>query len=129
MGDRCNIVVKENKHQIWLYGHWSGETYIQTVRDVLARGDRLDDRPYFTRILFCQFVHGNEEHETGFGIDDCIGDNEHEIIVVDLGVQKVYFVNEHELVDLRIPDDMPDLRQVWTLQEFAALSDKELPKR
>lgn len=82
MGDRCNVYIKEA--DVFLYGHWSGWTIAQTVRDALKRGrERWNDAPYLARIVLCEMVRGSELDLTGFGISHKLCDNERPIIVLD----------------------------------------------
>jgi hypothetical protein len=82
MGDRCNVYV--NGADVFLYGHWSGWTIAQTVRDALKRGrERWNDAPYLARIVLCEMVRGSFEELTGFGISRKLCDNERPIIVLD----------------------------------------------
>ena len=128
MGDRANIVIKDNDSQVWLYGHWGGDTYITAVHSTLNRHARWNDAPYLARMLFDAYTDGTSGQETGFGIDTSMGDNEHPIIVVDVALQSVYFVKEKNLEGRRIPDpDNYTPAQVWTFQTFSELAPDHLP--
>lgn len=88
MGDRCNVYVK--RADVFLYGHWSGYTIAETVRDALKRGrERWTDAPYLTRIVFCEMVQHDPLELTGFGISHKLCDNERPVIVLDPGNQTI----------------------------------------
>ena len=72
MGDRSAIVIhsKQFKTPITFYGHWSGETNITAVQNVLARTGRVGDPSYLTAQLFWEFANlGSYDGELSFGID------------------------------------------------------------
>ncbi len=75
MGDRANIIVKENKGSIHLYTHWQGYRIREILAAALDRGrSRWDDTAYLIRIIFCEMISGeNADETTGFGIstDHC----------------------------------------------------------
>ncbi len=72
MGDRGNIIIDK---KIWLYTHWTGSDLPDILRAALKRGrPRWDDRPYLTRIIFCDMLGGDTDGLTGFGIDYDLGD-------------------------------------------------------
>lgn len=111
MGDRGNIVIRQgtdSMDDVWFYTHWTGSRIKDVVKEALTRGqERWDDSPYLARIVFSSLVRGNEEELTGFGISTRICDNGHDIIVVDTVQQKVFTVRENELVDWRLPENLP----------------------
>lgn len=96
MGDRSNIVVQQsNGDRVFLYGHWMGEDSINIVHNVLARGERLTDTPYLTRIIFCEMVKGDADGDTGYGISTTMCDNDgYPLIVIDPSEQMVW-LEEH----------------------------------
>ena len=73
MGDRSAIVITSKQFQtpITLYGHWSGETNITAVKNVLARTDRVGDPSYLTAQIFHEFATGLGDYDgrLSFGID------------------------------------------------------------
>ena len=79
MGDRANVLVKDDKSKVYLYTHWSGEELPTTLQIALKRKQRWDDSYYLTRIIFCAMVKGNEDGETGFGISSVVGDGDNRI--------------------------------------------------
>src|SRR5687767_6295692 len=83
MGDRGNIVVMNDKGEnIYFYTHWRGSDLPNIVAKALRRGvDRWDDPPYLNRILFCELVKGEENENTGFGIDTRMGDGGTELYI------------------------------------------------
>lgn len=120
MGSRSNVVIKDGKSQVWLYGHWNGESYVVHTRKALARRARWDDAPYLSRMIFDALTDGHHGEETGFGISTSITDNEHPVLVVDVGAKSVYFAPEEDLADGRIPEDYPEDGGSWTFDEFIA---------
>ena len=91
MGDRANVVVLDegSDNAVFLYTHWSGTVLPSLLKRALDRKQRWDDGAYLTRIIFCEMVKGYESDETGFGISAHICDNEHPLLVVDVGRQVV----------------------------------------
>lgn len=72
MGDRSAIVIhsKQFKTPITLYGHWSAETNITAVQNVLASTDRVGDPSYLTAQIFWEFANlGSYDGKLSFGID------------------------------------------------------------
>ena len=94
MGNRANIKVVDGQDSVWLYSHWDGDELPEILHVALSRRQRWDHAPYLTRIIFCQMAKGDEDGETGLGISSTIGDNEHLIIVVDVGMQTVSLEKE-----------------------------------
>ena len=92
MGDRGNIYVRHGKEPgVYLYSHWGGHDMPSELREVLKRGDRLDDAQYLTRIIFCALVGNRDWDKTdGYGISATPGDNEHALLVVDTEAQRVF---------------------------------------
>lgn len=86
MGDRANIVLRQNDQAIYLYSHWGGYEMPETLRGALdsetGRG-RWHDESYLGRIIFSKMTRGQEDGETGFGISVYPPDNEHAYFVVD----------------------------------------------
>ena len=81
MGDRGNIIVKDNGSEVYLYTHWSGSDLPEVVQKSLQRGrDRWNDGQYLARILFCDMLDG-DKGTTGFGISSVIGDGGTDITV------------------------------------------------
>lgn len=124
MGDRCNIVVKDGNRQVWLYGHWAGQTYVEDARRAIAKKWRWDDASYLARIVFDEFTKGGCGKETGFGITTGISDNGHAILVLDVERQEVYFIEEIHLGDGRAPESPPAVEK-WSFEEFAAGEGEE----
>lgn len=108
MGDRGNIVVRQGKDStddIWFYTHWSGNEIGNTVKSALARKDRWYDSSYLARIIFQELI-GNDTGTTGFGISTSLGDNERDILVVDIPKQQVFTIKEANLVNARLPEKL-----------------------
>lgn len=92
MGDRGNIVVSDGEAgAVVLYTHWDGSRIEHIARAALARGQRWDDAPYLTRIIFCEMVKGAEAQESGYGISvwPHLPDNQHPVLVIDVPGQRV----------------------------------------
>jgi len=91
MGDRRNVIVKNNNAGVGLYTHWSGSELKETVKTALKRHQRWDDDAYLARIIFCQMVKGQESDETGFGITpgDSLCEASAWDITVDVAAQTV----------------------------------------
>lgn len=71
MGNRAVITVVSKESTISLYGHWSGETNLTAVRNVLARTDRIGDASYLTAQLFWEFANlGGYDGGLSFGITE-----------------------------------------------------------
>lgn len=82
MGDRGNIIVKDDESTVYLYTHWTGSDLPIVIKAALQRGkDRWDDGAYLARILFCELVKGDEMETTGFGISSIMGDGGTDITV------------------------------------------------
>ena len=89
MGDRGNIVIRENGQELYLYTHWSGSEVVNIARRALARRRRWDDAPYLARIVFCEMVKGDEDGEIGYGIWPTERDNDHDLVIIDVDCQTV----------------------------------------
>ena len=93
MGDRANIVVRQNKWEerppVFLYTHWSGYDLWKTLQTALAKRWRWDDQAYLTRIIMNE-MQGDDHGETGYGISTDPPDNSYPYLVVDVKEQKVY---------------------------------------
>lgn len=80
MGNRATIVINSTEFDtpISLYGHWSGETNLTAVQNVIQRTDRIGDAQYLTAQLFYEFAInlGGYDGQLSFGIGayDAIND-------------------------------------------------------
>ena len=112
MGDRGNIVMDYGENQqIFFYTHWHGSDIQSILQASLMRakqGDRLDDAPYLSRIIFCDLCQGEERDLTGFGITPYACDTEHPYLIVDLPNQRVRRDGS-----------------VWTFEEYIRRTDLE----
>lgn len=124
MGDRGNIVVKQNRRDqndtyIYLYTHWSGSDIGQTLQNALKRSkDRWEDEQYLTRIIFSEMIKDSVMDTDGFGISTYQGDNEHDFLVVDSAKQTVSRVKEGD------PGATP--KKSWSFDKFLDVKiDKE----
>lgn len=91
MGDRANVLVRENDNDpgVYLYTHWSGSDLPFTLARALSRKAYWYDSQYLTRIIFCEMIKGDEDGETGFGISSFCGDGEDRVLIVDCETQCV----------------------------------------
>lgn len=113
MGDRGNVLVKENSEDpgIYLYTHWSGTELPDIVQGALSRGKgRWGDTPYLTRIIFSDMVREDIDGETGYGIGRYEVSGEHSTIILNDGAQTV---------------TIDDLR--WSYSEFSRAGKMGIP--
>jgi len=96
MGDRANIVIKQNSggegkdSRIYLYTHYSGYQLPEVLKSALIRGkDRWNDEPYLARIIFCEMASGDMNGLTGLGISTYETDGGYALLVVDAETQTV----------------------------------------
>ena len=95
MGDRGNVVIKEDDEQICLYTHWDGLKLPKIVADALSRGyDRIDDFPYLTRIIFSEMIKDDVMGTTGYGIYTKSIDPNYPDIVIDLNSKNITYGEE-----------------------------------
>jgi len=120
MGDRANIYLEMptpdgGRGGVYLYIHWSGESWPESLREALAFGrKRWNDDQYLARIITSRVFADLVDEETGGGLSLRIGDNERPIIVVDLAGQTVSFAREGSETD-------PEQRQhSMSFEEFTA---------
>lgn len=117
MGDRANIFIrtgKERNEGVFLYTHWGGETYLQTLQDTLALRLCWDDEAYLARMIFSRMTRGSELGETGYGISTHMPDNEHAIAYVDCSTQTVSLCHEK---------DFPNSYKTFSFEAFCKLRD------
>ena len=129
MGDRANVVFTTKKAvtgkglnavlagNIVLYSHWGGSSLAADVREALKKAKpRWDDSGYATRIMISQIVGKHWTEETGYGLYvGELGDNQHNLIVVDLSQSKVLVVSANG-----------DLLQSYTFEQYSAMSNNEV---
>lgn len=94
MGDRGNIVVRDEEGSVWFYTHWRGSDILDVAFKALSLKERWEDTPYLARIVFDTLTEGSTGGSTGFGISLSKGDNEHEVVVIDTAAKKVYVMPE-----------------------------------
>jgi hypothetical protein len=127
MGDRGNVFFVDGKSGkelagIYMYSHWGGAFLPAQLRAALVRGrERWGDPQYLARIIFCELIQEDVLSETGYGLSTRIGDNEHSIIRVDDGAQRVSF---HEPGKERNPKDKGSLS--WSYDEYVTAGDTAL---
>lgn len=125
MGDRGNIaVIQSNNDQVWFYTHWSGSEIQETAQAaVIAGKSRWDDESYFARCVADKLIPKLEDGEQplGFGISCSIGDNEHDIMVLDCNRQIAYRMPESALTSAGKVPARYEPKESWTFEAFAAL--------
>lgn len=92
MGDRSNIAVITNPQKgarVYLYGHWTGTDSIVHAAHGL-RSSRVSDPSYLARIIFNSMTKGDEDGETGYGIDTERTLDEYPLIVIDGEAEQVW---------------------------------------
>lgn len=95
MGDRGNVVIKEDDKQICLYTHWDGTELPTIVANALSRGyDRINDFPYLARIIFSEMIKDDVMGTTGYGIYTKSIDPNHPDIVIDLNLHNITYGEE-----------------------------------
>jgi hypothetical protein len=87
MGDRANIIVKENRMSggVVLYTHQNGHVIHKTLEEALAKGkDRWDDAQYLAGIIYKRIVQVNDSLycSQGDGISNAIWDNDYPVFVL-----------------------------------------------
>ena len=113
MGDRSNIVIEQAGERIWLYGHWMGAKSIGHAAHGL-RSDRVHDAPYLARIVFSSMIRGNIDSDLNYGISTRMVDNQHPIIVLDVG---------RTTTSVRLEDsDGKQISRTLTPEEFLELA-------
>ena len=118
MGDRGNIVIKEPEGgHIFFYTHDNGSEIADMLQKALIRGRQCwKDGHYLARIIFSEMIKDSVLDTDGFGISTYLGDNEHDLLVVDCEEQLVLLVKGR-------PDAAP--KDSWTFSEFANLNVEE----
>lgn len=135
MGDRGNIVVRDydaveagqSLADVWLYTHWAGGGMKRILQRALARKARWYDPPYLARIIFCEMAKDDIDSETGFGISTSMCDNEHDVLLVESGKERVVLLG-CDWADQNSPlpvDVSPGIVKVWTFDEFIAETFKD----
>ncbi len=116
MGDRANIVVRQNRWEesppIYLYTHWCGHGLWETLQTALAKRWRWDDQAYLTRVIFNE-MQSDDRGETGYGISTEPPDNSYPYLVVDVKEQRVFVTKAPDIEDFE--------EKSFTFEEFIAL--------
>lgn len=123
MGDRGNIVIRQgetNRDDVWFYTHWAGSEIKKVVQKALGKNKRWDDSSYLARIIFDTLTDGAHGEEGGFGISTRIGDNSHDILVVDCPNQSVFSIAESALDDGQIPNGFK-ADKLRSFKDFASI--------
>ena len=76
------IIEKDNDPSVFLYTHWGANEMLSQITTTLKKKKKLNNASYLTRMIFCEMVKGDEEGNTGYGIQTWrTGDAEEEITV------------------------------------------------
>jgi hypothetical protein len=124
MGDRGNVVIYQDKAMpcpIVFYSHWGGTWLENDVREAIKSAPgRWTDPSYLARIIFEKITEfdcsefpvkgfGTIDSMLGFGISTWIGDNEHDLVVVDVPAQRIRRIAEPSNRDLPKHSSLPAL--------------------
>lgn len=112
MGDRGNIVIKQpdGAHLVF-YTHYNGSEMPENLKKALKRGrGAWSDDMYLARIIFCEMVKDNVMDTDCFGISTYVGDNSHDLLVVDVDEQTISRVHGDD------PTAKP--KKSWTFEKF-----------
>lgn len=112
MGDRGNIVIRNQGSDIFLYTHWQGSALGSIAHEALARKERWDHPVYLARIVF-QAMVGPDTSPIGFGIGTAPPDNDHAFLVLDCASQRV-------LQCPMVCDKVGPPTQSWSFADFIA---------
>ncbi len=135
---------KKHRCGLYLYTHWYGTALPYIVQSALKVGrTRWDDEQYLARIIFEEMILTSqqalarqrapksisarkaldrlrrEQRTLGFGLSNHMGDNEHDLIVVDCRRQTIGFAK---------PSKEPKTHTVWSFEKFIKLSEAALHK-
>jgi len=115
MGDRANILVKEDEKNsgVYLYSHWNGTNLPRTLQRALSKKWQWDDAQYLSRIIFdCMTEHCHGE-EGGYGITSGVWDGEGRIVKVKVTEQEVSIGSKTWTFDefIKIPE--VDFESIW----------------
>ena len=129
MGDRCNIVMKQegNEGYVFFYGHWSGSDFVHAVQRALKKKWRWDDAAYLARIIWDEFCLERGQ-ETGFGIATRLIDNEHDLCVIDVEKKLVTRCKENTSSRSGRDCDIGASVQSWSFDEFINLTQYQIDK-
>lgn len=112
MGDRANILVKDNSEDtgVYLYTHWGGTDLPSRLQQALRKEERWSDSQYLTRIIFCAMIDREDwDGTTGYGISSMVGDGDDRILEVNV---------EKATVSVGW--------RTWTFDEFTGLSSYQI---
>jgi hypothetical protein len=108
MGDRGNIVMQYcGDQRIYFYTHSLGSLIAQQLRKALALKQCWDDEEYLASIVYDTLTEGLHRAGSGFSIGPTLGDNNHNLLVVNVTTQTVT-----EETERGAPV------KTWTFQEF-----------
>lgn len=96
---RAQVLIEDTG--VYLYTHWGSESLLETVKEAVRDGRRLNDPEYFTRILFEKMIDAEDARgsETGFGIGTSEhSDLEYPAIKVDLERGIIEYASESNLI-------------------------------
>jgi hypothetical protein len=117
MGDRANVLVRDNYYTngVYLYTHWGGYNLPKVLQNALKKEWRWDDASYLARIIFDEMTDGEHGKETGYGISSRVGDGGDRILIVDTGMQRIFFADKEWSFTQYCHLSGDDLDNVWNM--------------
>jgi len=119
MGDRANVKIKEpNGNNIYIYTHWEGTEWPELLQQALYKAEsRWDDPAYLQRVLITEMCKGAGDDITGYGVSSSMGDNEHDIMEVDVEAKKVRKLSAAGWGKVEW-EKKPEVLAEWTFEEY-----------
>jgi hypothetical protein len=134
MGNRANIIVRQEDGDIFLYSHYDGERLVKTLQTALTFGkNRWNDPSYLTRIIFSEMIRGAEHDELGYGISLSMVDNDgHDLLIVDTNTKKITIISEKDglIKKSRKLKETFDksISYSYSFEEYINLKNRNLPR-
>lgn len=85
MSTRAQVLIEDTG--VYLYQHYDGYDLDNIVMRAIARGERLDDVEYLTRIIFSEMIRDYIDEPTGFGIGTCEHSDIEYLVIVNVAEQ------------------------------------------
>lgn len=92
MSTRAQVFI--NDTGVYLYQHSDGYELARTVKEAIARGERLDDPEYLTRVIFNEMIKDSIGDSTGYGIGTIQHSDIEYLITVDCEKQTMKVFDE-----------------------------------
>jgi len=89
MGDRGQVWIHEDNHDIWLYTHWNAYQLEEKVKKSLSYNRRWNDAEYLTRIIFQEMIRDHFDPFTGYGIGNSLHGDVYRVIDIDVDKQEI----------------------------------------